>query len=297
MTARLAWEREGRDWPNREASRFVDAGGLSWHVQIMGQGPTMLLLHGAGASTHSWRDLMPALARDFHVIAPDLPGQGFTSPPSGDGYSLHGMARSVAALLSSLHATPQWIVGHSAGCAIAVRMALDGLASPRAIIGVNGALLPFHGVGALFSGLAKLLAINPFFPRLFAHQARSPRVVARLLDDTGSRIDAHGAEIYRRLAQNPGHVAGTLRMMAHWDLDALRRDLPRLRTKLYLLTGMKDGTVDPERAHDVRKLAPQAEIIAFPGLGHLAHEERPDFFAAHIRQIVEQDSMGESHDV
>ena len=272
----------------------MDAGGLRWHVQVMGAGPDLLLLHGAGASTHSWRDLMPALAANFRVIAPDLPGQGFTSAPSGEGYSLHGMARSIAALLSALKAEPALVVGHSAGGAIAVRMALDGQAAPRAIIGINAALLPFHSVGVVFSGLAKMLAVSPLFPRFFAHQARSPRVVQRLLDETGSRLDARGAALYQQLAENAGHVSGTLRMMANWDLDRLRRDLPALRTPLCLLTGMKDGTVDPERAHDVRKLLPAATVAPFPGLGHLAHEEQPALFAQRIRDIARQHGVGET---
>ncbi|NBQ74895.1 MAG: alpha/beta hydrolase, partial [Acetobacteraceae bacterium] len=57
-----SWEKDGRDWPNRTASRFVEAGGLNWHVQLMGQGPCLLLLHGTAAATHSWRDLAPLLA-------------------------------------------------------------------------------------------------------------------------------------------------------------------------------------------------------------------------------------------
>ena len=58
----LSWDQDGHDWPNRDASRFVEAAGLTWHVQIAGQGPVLLLLHGTGASTHSWRDLLPGLA-------------------------------------------------------------------------------------------------------------------------------------------------------------------------------------------------------------------------------------------
>ena len=61
--SRLDWERDGRDWPNRAASRFVRAGGLDWHVQTMGQGPTVWLIHGTGAATHSWRDILPLLAQ------------------------------------------------------------------------------------------------------------------------------------------------------------------------------------------------------------------------------------------
>ena len=46
MSYHPRWDVEGRDWPNRAASRFVDAGQLRWHVQVMGEGPVLLLLHG-----------------------------------------------------------------------------------------------------------------------------------------------------------------------------------------------------------------------------------------------------------
>ena len=73
------WARDGRDWPNRSASRFLLAGGLRWHVQVMGgdrapRKPVILLLHGMGASTHSWRDLAPILAGRFTVVAPRSAG-------------------------------------------------------------------------------------------------------------------------------------------------------------------------------------------------------------------------------
>ncbi len=64
------------DWPHADCSRFVDTGDVRWHVQEMGQGPTLLLLHGTGAFLHSWSELMTLLAQSHHVIAVDLPGQG-----------------------------------------------------------------------------------------------------------------------------------------------------------------------------------------------------------------------------
>ena len=88
----LDFARDGADWPNREASRFVEAGGLSWHVQVMGQGPDLLLLHGTGGATHSWRGLAPLLAQHFRVVAPDLPGHGFTTARRAPDLSLPGMA-------------------------------------------------------------------------------------------------------------------------------------------------------------------------------------------------------------
>jgi magnesium chelatase accessory protein len=288
MTARLVWERDGRDWPNRAWSRFVFADGLLWHVQVMGAGPVLLLLHGSGASTHTWRDLAPILARRFLVIAPDLPGQGFSHEPRAGGYTLDATARGVAALMTEMKTRADVIVGHSAGVAVAVRMALDALAKPRVIIGLNAALLPFAAAAPIYSGLAKLLALNPFVPWAFARYASGPGVVERLLGETGSRIDARGVALYRRLAGNAGHVAATLRMMANWTLPALERDLPKLTTPLELLVGSRDRTIAPERAFEMRRAAPHARITQLAGLGHLAHEEKPDDVAARILDIARE---------
>ena len=287
MNARLAWERDGADWPNHAASRFIPAAGFQWHVQIMGQGPALLLLHGSGASNHSWRDLAPLLAAHFTVIAPDLPGQGFTQAPPASGFSLHGMAHCAAALLRELHMAPEIIIGHSAGAAIAIRMSIDGLVAPKAIIGLNAALLPFTAAtGPVYSALAKILTLNPLVPWAFSRYAGGKGGVERLLEETGSRIDARGIALYRKLAGNSSHVGATLRMMANWNLAELQRDLPRLHTPLHLLAGAKDRTISPEQAFDVRRLLPRTSIEQLPGLGHLAHEERPVEIAARIIAIA-----------
>lgn len=287
MHPRPDWEREGRDWPNRGFSQFVSAGGLRWHVQRMGQGPVLLLIHGTGAATHSWRDLAPLLAAHFSLVAPDLPGHGFSQTPEGRGFSLPGMASVLKALLDKLQTPPDLVLGHSAGAAILARMCLDAAIAPRALISLNGALLPLSGLaGHWFSPAAKLLAANPLVPRLFAWQADSPRAVQRLVDSTGSRLDARGVELYRRLISTPGHVAATLRMMANWDLAPLVRDLPRLRTPLILVVAERDGTVRPAEASRVRGLIPHAQTASLPGLGHLAHEERPRLVADLVLSIA-----------
>ncbi|MBX9751465.1 MAG: alpha/beta fold hydrolase [Roseococcus sp.] len=268
---------EAGDWPHREASRFLHAGGLRWHVQVMGEGPVVLLLHGTGASTHSWRALMPLLARRFTVVAPDLPGQGFSVPAPSATFSIEGMAAALAALLAALGVQPSLVVGHSAGAALGARMCLDGSIAPARLVSINGALLPLGGwAGQLFSPLARLMVKLPGMPRLFAWRAADAAVVRRLLDDTGSKLDAAGVELYARLFRRPEHVAGTLGMMAAWGLPALSRDLPRLATPLTLIIGQRDRTIRPTEARRLHRMLPQARIIALPGLGHLAHEEAPE---------------------
>jgi magnesium chelatase accessory protein len=278
--AGLDWGREGADWPNRDASRFVEAGGLRWHVQAFDGpspgAPVALLLHGTGASTHSWRDLAPRLAARFRVLAPDLPGHGFTTTPPARGLTLPGMARALSALLAAAGTPPAIVVGHSAGAAVAARMTLDGLVSPQALVGLNGAYLPLGGLaGRLFSPAAKLAAVPPFVPTLLSRIAASPTTLDRLLSGTGSSIDAAGRRGYARLVRSPAHVAGTLGMMANWDLRPLERDLPRLPCPLLMIVGAHDRTVPPTEAQRVLRHLPTARLETLPGLGHLAHEERP----------------------
>ncbi|MEM9056679.1 MAG: alpha/beta fold hydrolase, partial [Pseudomonadota bacterium] len=65
---------------------------VNWNVVRLGRGPELLLLHGTGAAVHSWRDLAPRLAKQFTVIAPDLPGHGGSELRDPSVMSLPGMA-------------------------------------------------------------------------------------------------------------------------------------------------------------------------------------------------------------
>ncbi len=274
------WNREGQDWPHRGASRFVVADGFRWHVQVMGAGPPILLVHGTGAATHSWRDIAPRLARDFTVIAPDLPGHGFTETPGGDGLSLRGMARGVGALLAKLDIEPAVAVGHSAGAAIAVRMAMDGR-FVGGVVSLNGALQPFPGAaGRLYPAMAKAMFLNPVAQQVFLWRATRPGAVARLIESTGSSIDRTGLRCYEALMRTPGHIAGALGMMARWDLHGLQADLPAFSRPLTLVAGDHDLAVPPRVAEEVHAMIPHSRFIRLPGLGHLAHEESPERVAA-----------------
>lgn len=296
VRAALDWETEGADWPHRAASRFVECGGLRWHVQVLGDvaagRPAILLLHGTGAATHSWRSLAPLLAGHFTVIAPDLPGHGFTGTPADADLSLPGMAGSVAQLLAALRASlgvqPAWAAGHSAGAAVLARMCIDGLLDLRGLAGINAAMLPLQGLaGQFFLPAARLLAASPVVPRLFAWHAAGGAVTERMIRATGSILDAEGIALYARLVRNPGHVAGVLRMMAHWDLAPLERDLPRLPCPLLLMAGTSDRTVRPGDALRIRARVPGTRIVDLPGLGHLAHEERAGEVARHLQNFFD----------
>ncbi|KIZ33236.1 MULTISPECIES: alpha/beta fold hydrolase BchO [Rhodopseudomonas] len=295
----LLWSKDGHDWPHRAASAFVEAAGFRWHVQRMGdpQAPAMLLAHGTGAASHSWRGLAPLLARHYDVIAPDLPGHGFTQSPKSQLLSLPGMAADLAALLRVLKVAPRIVVGHSAGAAILARMCLDGSIDPKLLVSLNGAFLPYGGAAAnFFSPLAKMLVMNPLVPQLFAWQAGSRGAVERLLGNTGSVIDPAGVALYGKLVRSPGHVAAALRMMANWDLEPLLQALPGLKPLLLLVTAENDRAIPPAQALRVRQIQPRAAIERIAGLGHLAHEEQPQLLANLIERYTKIAMQAEQTD-
>lgn len=280
------FDTDGAAWPHRDASRFVEADGIRFHVQISGDGPALVLIHGTGASTHSWRRMVPLLADEFTVVAFDLPGHGFTATPLFTRMTLPQVARSSGRLLDVLGVRPTALVGHSAGAAVAIRMALDDVVRPRQIVGFNASLRPFAGAaGPIFSALARLLYVNPLTPRVFAASA-SERRVARLLEDTGSSVDREGVRLYHSLLRRAGHVSGTLAMMAGWDLRPLQRDLSRLDVDLTLVVGSRDRAVDPSEAGRSVRLVPRGRVVRMANLGHLAHEEDPVAAAAIVREAV-----------
>jgi magnesium chelatase accessory protein len=265
-------------WPHAERSRFIRAGGLHWHVQrhdhVRAQAPVALLLHGAGAGCHSWRHLAPLLAHDFTVVAPDLPGHAFTRTPRSQALSLPAVSNAVMQLLQGMALRPTLVVGHSAGAAVALRLLLDGAVQPAEVVSINGALLPPSGpVGRWFQPLAQTMARNPLVAPAFAAWAHWPGAPRRLLNSTGSNIDALGERCYAHLVRNAQHAAGALRLMAQWDLASLLPQLPRVAAPLLLLAGSNDRTLPPQQASAVARLVSSAKCVALPGLGHLAHEE------------------------
>jgi magnesium chelatase accessory protein len=260
------------DWPMRAQSRTIHAAPHLWHVQETGAGPVILMLHGAGASTHTWRNLAPLLSPQFRLVMPDLPGQGFTRMGNRTRCGLDAMAEDLAALCNDQGWQPQAVIGHSAGGALALRLAET--LPLKAAVGINAALGNFDGpAGVVFPILARLLALNPVVPSLFARLAGTETAVRRLLGSTGSRVDAEGLRLYRRLVSDPAHVDGTLAMMAQWQLDGLLARLPRIALPVLFLTGANDHTVPPSVSREAAARMPQAEVVELAGFGHLVQEE------------------------
>lgn len=274
----LTWTALRARWPHRDASRFVTASGTEWHVQMMGRGPAALLLHGTGAASHSWGALAPLLADRWTVIAPDLPGHGFTAAPADACLTIDGMAAAIGGLVRALGQEPSLVVGHSAGAAVMLRMALDGrLPAARTLVGLNAALgetspllrLIAAPVARVASPIGALLGRTDWFAR-------------EMLASTGSRVSEAQQALYRAFLASPRHVDALVTMMGQWHLTPLLGELPRLTIPLTLVVAERDRWVPPSVSASVAPRIPRATVVRLSDVGHLAHEEAP----ARVAEVI-----------
>lgn len=283
----MQWANHCNTWPHAACSQFVQAGGIRWHVQTMGEGPCLLLLHGTGSGSFSWRGLMPLLSPYFKVIAPDLPGHVFTSRGPDGSMSLNGMSEGIRALMLQLNLTPAVIAGHSAGAAIAANLVLQqrSLHASR-LIGLNPAWLPLPGLPSwIFGPAAKLAAINPISAWATAKLAKRPAMIDKSIAQTGSKLDAEGMALYQQVFSHSGHVHSVLNMMAAWQLTSLSSALHKIKNPVDILVGSEDATVPPSMAEEACHIMSQARLHMQQHLGHLAHEEDPEGTASLLLEI------------
>lgn len=276
------------DWPHRDLSRSVAVGPLTWHVQVGGAGPLVVLLHGTGSSAHSWSDLMPRLMRDATVVAPDLPGHGYTTGATLASLTLPRVAAALRALLAELRlGQPAMLVGHSAGAALALRWAMDTPQRPQHIVGFNPSLVaPPAAYTRLLAPVLVPLATSALVAGMLAAVTRRTRTVDRLLAATGSRIPEAQRARYAKLFLQPAHIRGAMGLMAAADLPAIQQAGQRPGVSTSFVIGARDEWVPERMLRPVlSRYFARAEVARWDG-GHLLHEEEPgraaEFIAARI---------------
>lgn len=182
--------------------RTVRAGGLRLHVATGGSGPPVLLLHGFPQTHLTWRHVAPALAEDFTVVCPDLPGYGASEAPAG-GVEAHGKratAATMIALMRELGHERFTAVGHDRGALVAFRAALD---HPRVVERVGMIdVIPTVDMWASLSGTGGVFAFHLY---LLAHP---PDLPERMI---GADPDAFFGHFFDSWAPEAGTIPADVR--------------------------------------------------------------------------------------
>jgi pimeloyl-ACP methyl ester carboxylesterase len=266
-------------------SRYIDTGDLRQHVVVGGDGPPLLLVHGWPQNWYAWRLVMPALARDFEIIAPDQRGIGLTDKPRDARYDPGTIANDLVALMDALGHERFAVVGTDTGLPIAYalasdhpdrveRVALAEVPGPPGAVPQPPLFLPeplnnkfWHIPVNRLDTLNEQLAVGRedlYFGYEFGIQA-------------GKKLPDELVAYYVGLLTNPDSLHGTFAFYREWD-TMMAQNAERAKRPLtmpVLGIGGEASTAD-QVGKAFESLATDVQTAVIPGAGHWFAEEAPE---------------------
>jgi pimeloyl-ACP methyl ester carboxylesterase len=258
-----------------------------------GSGPVIVLVHGITSTSETWERVMPALAKRFTVIAPDLLGHGGSAKPRGD-YSLGAYASGVRDMLVALGHERATFVGHSLGGGVAMQLAYQFPERCERLV-----LIDSGGLGSevnLLLRMATLPGSELVLPLLASERVLGVgRGVGRFFGHLGLRLRTDIAEMARghaSLAEPEARAAfvHTLRTIvdpigqrvnAH-DRLYLAEEVPFL-----IIWGKRDSIIPVSHAHAVHKRVPSSRLEIFEQAGHFPHVDEPLRFIEVLTEFID----------
>jgi pimeloyl-ACP methyl ester carboxylesterase len=254
-------------------SEFILVKGLRMHVRDSGPrtATIIVLLHGFGASLHTWDAWAHSLEASYRVIRFDLPGAGLTgADPSGD-YSDERGIQLISPLLDELDVGQAVLVGHSMGGRLAWRLAAEQphRVSHLVLIAPDGFASPGFEYGKAPEVGISVRALRYVLPKALLRMSLAPAYAdtSQLSDSTVNR--------YYDMLLAPGVRTALIARMQQLVLQEPTPWLARIQAPTLLLWGDKDAMIPPAHASDYQRAMPGAKLVTLPGVGHLPHEEAP----------------------
>ncbi len=265
---------------NPAIGQFVQVNDARVHYTSTGHGPDLILIHGASGNLNDFSTLIPQLARQYHVIAFDRPGLGYSDPvPSGET-SLRAQAEHLAQAAVLLGARNPLVLGQSYGGAVALAWAAYAPEKPRALILVSAASLPWPGKLDIWYRLTNTSLGAALLPPLVT--AYMP---ATTLDDIVKSVfapDTMPPDYARTIGAELTIRRQTLRINAA-QVNGLRAELvamaplyPGITLPVELVHGSAD-TIVPLAIHSrpLSAILPNATLTVIAGAGHMPHHSHP----------------------
>jgi len=254
-----------------EHSRFVEVDGLRVHYRDQGSGPVLLLLHGTGASLHTWDGWASELQGQFRVIRMDLPAFGLTGPREDRDYRISAYVDFLADFAGALGLEDFAIAGNSLGGHIAWRYALEYPDQVNAMVLVAPSAYPPADMPR-----AMRLARTPVMNQLIRHVLSPQRVRDSLEDVYGdpAQVDEALVTRYYELTLRPGNRQAFIDR-ARTEMTWRHDELGAIDTPALIMWGGRDTWIAPVNGEQMVRDMPRARLYTFPELGHVPMEEDP----------------------
>jgi pimeloyl-ACP methyl ester carboxylesterase len=284
----VEWEKNREAVFHADYSRFTEVDGVRVHYQEVGEAkaPPMILIHGFAASNLVWSKVFLELAgTGFRVIAPDLPGYGYSGKPRQHEYTIARQAEIVTSFMGQLGIDRAVLVGSSYGAAIAATIALDHPTLVEKLV----------LVGAVTNNKPTRYLLMRLFSSPIIGDILSPLVVGsrlllrlrmkRVYDRHSWVLDERRVEARHLPLRTRGAHRAIIRTVRRWDAERVSREAHLITQPTLLLWGDTDREVplrDGERLHQE---VPNSRLIVFRQCGHLPQEEYPQAFTKLILEF------------
>lgn len=251
---------------------------LPLHVEEYGEGPRqIMLIHGFGANSHTWRSWIGGLAKEHRVWSLELRGHGSAPAPPDDFYSIHDHADLVRRLIVQKDLRELTLVGHSMGGGVALLVALGLLGEERleGLVLVSSAGYPQR--------LPPFIALSAHGPwselglRLFPKRLLIRRVIRSIVHDKDSVTDAQVAA-YAEPLYSAAHRAALIKTATRMippDFGTITKRFPDIELPTLLLWGRQDRVVPLSIAEKLLAALPRAQLKILEECGHIPPEEMP----------------------
>lgn len=282
-------------------SHFAQVMGVEVHYQEAGQGePAFLLLHGLGASTFSWRDVLPMLEEYGRVVAFDRPGFGLSErplageyDPQRNPYSPEFQADLTVALMDELGIERAVLVGHSAGGGVALAAALAHPERVTGLVLVDAAIYREGGAPAWLLPLLGTTLGRRMGQRLLRGLVAKlgERIAARAWHDP-SKLTPELRAAYERPFQVEGWDRALWHVVVATKPQGLAERLGELAVPTLVVTGDHDRVIRPADSRRLARELPGARLVVIEAAGHVPHEEQPGAVLAAVRGFLAEVGEG-----
>lgn len=248
-----------------QAAKSIVANGIRTHYHDVGEGPVVLLIHGSGPGVTAfanWRLTMPALAKRFRVIAPDMVGFGDTERPVGYRYSMENWVAHLIGLLDALGVERAHVVGNSFGGALALALTVEAPQRVGRLVLMGSAGTPFR----ITEGLDAVWGYTPSIENM--------RALLDVFAYDRSLVNDELAKLRYEASVQPGYQESFANMFPaprqRW-VDALASPEQAIRAishETLIVHGREDKVIPLASSLRLAELIPRAQLHVFGQCGH-----------------------------
>ena len=255
--------------------RFLRIGDQLVHVEMAGEGPPLVLVHGFGGSTYSWRLVMPRLAESFRVIAVDLNGFGYTQRPADRArYTREAQGELIVAVMEALGYESAHVMGHSYGGGISLWLAWKHPGRVRSLVLVDSSAPTYS-----YDRRSRAASFRPFTAFFLRSWMLRPSTVRKALlrsfhDD--SLVTPELVQAYWERIRIEGVIDAYYGLTVPVRGPVDRVVLEEIRTPTFIVWGSEDPVISVESGRQAAARMPNAEFVVLDETGHIPMEERPE---------------------